>query len=771
MTFWEYVQNEKAQEALVKQIGIADKEQMMAVLRDGLQAIDKAIAIHSDTKEGTAAMTKLIDSSRDRNTVPAGEVLIDAILVSRKGQVVQELADQHSLPSEKVEDLLISVLPLYLHYYPEDWWEELHRSTSSKPKEKSAPVEDELDDFFKKLDEEDVTLNGGTRGDSSPASPEPQSERKQQFVNTGFSGTVQADVPLQGNQTLAINSNYYFWLEIGDQLIEDAIDEGPVIFDTTLIPDATQVSVVVSSFENHFEVDENADLGVLQIGEGQLITVAEQAASENDLKVSDEKVLARRLFFPLKTGAKEGVYRLLCNIYYENVLVQGREITAVVSASPKEKEDALSSQLTYKLTQVITKEALEKHPKNRLSLLLNEEGEGSHNFQFFGGKHFKNNSHFKDQEISNNLSNVRQVLRKVAWGSTDEWKVGTPYKYVDRDDKRMYKDLIRLASEGFRLYDVVFSRLGGQAVDQLKEMMLKPGHVQLALQTGASSVLPLAMMYDYLHDSGLNLNEYRICEVFQDAMDKGTALAETACFHGDCPHQEGDGDVVCPSGFWGFRHYLGFPHTVGANSYAPAEIFYQGKPSFSVGISTDPNFKMRDAHLNTLKDMVGTDNYQLASNRKDILRLLRKSDPQVVYFYCHGGLHKGKNLPYLEVGERGKGEIITRDNLQLGIKWPETTPLVFINGCHTTSVSPDQAINFVSGFVETSQAAGVIGTEITIFEPLATAFAEAFFKRFLDGESIGTAIRNSRLDLLQNGNPLGLVYVPFVTTGLQLVEE
>ena len=772
MTFWEYVQDEKAQDALVKQIGIADKEKMMAVLKDGLKAIDHAIAKHSDTKKGTATMTHLIDSSRNPQTVPGGAFLIESILEIERDQAVQELADQHSLPSEKVEELLISVLPLYLHYYPEDWWEELHRTPSSGPKEKGFPANDGIDDLFDQLNNGgSVVVDGSTRGDGSPASPEPASDGPQQFVSTGFSGAEQADVPWEKNKTLTTNTSFYFWLEISEELVEGAIDDATVTFDPGIIPDAKQVSVVISSFKDHFLVDDQADLGVLQIGDKQRVSVLEQATSKDSIPVGDEKVFDRRLFFPLKTQTREGVYRLLCNIYYENVMIQAREITAVVSAASKEKEDALSSFLTFKLDQVITKDALQKYPKHRLSLLLNDEEEGSHNFQFFGGKHFKNSAHFEGQEISNHLSIIRRALRKVAWGSVEEWQLSTPYRYVDRNDQRMAEDLFRLASEGFRFYDAVFNRLGGNSPSELKELMQEPGHIQLALQTGASSVLPLGLIYDYLLDTGLDLDEYRLCEVFQEAIDKGTPLTETACFHGECPHQEGDGDVVCPSGFWGFRHYLGFPHTVGSGSYAPAEIFYQDKPSFSVGISTDRNFKMRDGHLANLKDMVGDDNYQLASNRKDILRLLRKSDPQVVYFYCHGGYDKGRELPYLEVGDPSAGEIITRDNLQLGIKWPETTPLVFINGCHTTSVSPDQAINFVSGFVETSQAAGVVGTEITIFEPLATAFAEAFFKRFLDGESIGTAIRNSRLDLLQNGNPLGLVYVPFVTTGLQLVQE
>jgi hypothetical protein len=96
---------------------------------------------------------------------------------------------------------------------------------------------------------------------------------------------------------------------------------------------------------------------------------------------------------------------------------------------------------------------------------------------------------------------------------------------------------------------------------------------------------------------------------------------------------------------------------------------------------------------------------------------------------------------------------------------------VFINGCNTTSLEPKAAFDFVSSFVQEVHAAGVIGTEITVFEPLARAFAEAALERFLNGAPIGEAVRQARLSLLKDGNPLGLVYVPFVIGSLRLVSQ
>ena len=43
-------------------------------------------------------------------------------------------------------------------------------------------------------------------------------------------------------------------------------------------------------------------------------------------------------------------------------------------------------------------------------------------------------------------------------------------------------------------------------------------------------------------------------------------------------------------------------------------------------------------------------------------------------------------------------------------------------------------------------------------------------QRFLSGVPIGEAVRGTRLALLKAGNPLGLVYIPFVMASLRMVE-
>jgi hypothetical protein len=86
-------------------------------------------------------------------------------------------------------------------------------------------------------------------------------------------------------------------------------------------------------------------------------------------------------------------------------------------------------------------------------------------------------------------------------------------------------------------------------------------------------------------------------------------------------------------------------------------------------------------------------------------------------------------------------------------------------------LTPKLALSFADQFVRIAGAAGVIGTEITIFEPLARNFAEPFLAAFLQGgpeNSVGQLMKRFRLDLLQKLNPLGLVFTPYCYADLHL---
>jgi hypothetical protein len=143
---------------------------------------------------------------------------------------------------------------------------------------------------------------------------------------------------------------------------------------------------------------------------------------------------------------------------------------------------------------------------------------------------------------------------------------------------------------------------------------------------------------------------------------------------------------------------------------------------------------------------------------------LQRQDLHLIYFYCHGG-RKGSKT-WLGVGKNEK--LIPGDLVGWSVNWPTVHPLVFINGCHTVDVTPDDFVDFNKTF-SWCAASGVMGTEITIPESLARHFATGFLHRFLNGASVGEAIKDQRLAMLEYYNLLGLAYTPYCSANLRIV--
>ena len=602
----------------------------------------------------------------------------------------------------------------------------------------------------------------------------PEETDSERIVNTGFSPAETPSRLLSGNACLEPGQSYYFWLEVG-ALIAGSIEVSPTLLPVELLPEDAYLTVVLFSNPGGLELDPAADLGVLRLQASGDVLVARPAKIPPPI-ASQAEILATRLFFPVKAPASEGEYLLRVCIYHRGTLVQSREVRAKVARGGRAEVGALASRVDYTLSRSLAPDALRPLGEHKLSILLNDGEGGTHGFRFFGEGEYRRSATFDSHEVQSLITSLRGSLRRVSWGSSDAWKPGVPYRYdQEATFHSLLGDLIDLAKEGARAYDAIARRLGGDAKGEeaLRQSMRRPGLVQLALKESARLVLPLAMMYDHRLDTWLNPGDYHLCEAFQAATADGAPLEQKACFLGDCPSREDD-TAICPSGFWGFRHALGVPVTLAGDREASPDLedpLPRGEgPSVTVAVCTDPQMQERERHVRALLDLFEPARTRVAQTRRDALNALREAAAHIVYFYCHGGVEGPSGVPYIQVGPMNDPRI-GRDTLRNArILWSRPRSLVFINGCHTTDLEPDRAIDLVSGFVETAGASGVIGTEITVFEPLATAFAERFMEAFLrGGHSVGEAVRRARLSLLQKSlNPLGLVYVPFAVASLKL---
>ncbi|MFL5542073.1 MAG: hypothetical protein ACJ8J0_24010 [Longimicrobiaceae bacterium] len=618
-------------------------------------------------------------------------------------------------------------------------------------------------------DEEAASGNGGP-GDAPP------DEAPERHVETGFAREHDPGGWIDPASTLVAGERYWFWLEVTDQEVEGSIETSAEPIPQDLLEVGSRLTVVLFSLPGGLRLRKDAASGELKVAPDGTVRVERQPSRMKppaDARV--RALLERRLFFPVTAPREPGPHTLRCSLYRGQTLVQSRLVRALVADAPGTSAGALSSTLDYTLSRTLRPAYLESIPDHRLSLMVNRNEDGTHGF-FFKGKDedegaepFTGTGVVGELEVQARIERARKSMRKAAWGNEDHWAKGAADRYQDGavNLARLRDDLLSLAVAGLRLYRSTVTQLaeGPDRAVELHALMRTPGMVQIVNKVSPSFLLPASVFYDYdALDTGAPLSAvFELCPGFVQALqDADTPLERQPCFQGSCPSRE-EPRHVCPSGFWGFRHELGMPVSVQNGPEAAVAIEVRDA---AFGIAVYRGLQRRAQHELALQKLAKGWGWNYADTRDEAIELLHEKHSQIVYFYCHGGY--SNDAPYLQVGADGEG-LIHPETLKLDLRWKDPQPLVFVNGCETAAVAPEQAFQFVRSLVETHNAAGVIGTEITVFEPLASTFAEEFFDRFLVRKRpLGEAVRGARLALLKRGNPLGLVYVPFALAGLHL---
>jgi CARDB len=602
-----------------------------------------------------------------------------------------------------------------------------------------------------------------------PPAPEPEPPTEilpaaaARVVNTGFASAGEPAQPLDPALTLARGASYLFWLDIGPPVARSG-ERTPADLPWHELPPKPELTVAVYSLTGGYEafaLGQDADVGTLVVATSGRVEVGRQPGPDGD------PIARTRLLFPVRAPLVETDAQLRVSIYCRGTLVQSRLVTARVRAEPtREAGPGFESVLDYTLAPTLDPLHLSELPEPTLTVLLNKSA-ATHDFTFYGAGGFKTQSSFDVLEIQALIDAARGGLRRAAWGDEEDWREGRDYLYLRDDPDRLRRDLVELAKRGFRFYASIADRLaGGEDAFELSDRLAQPGSIQIASVESPRHLLPAALLYDYLgFDSTQPPDAYTLCPRFVRALAAGEALEEVECFSTAC-ESRGKATVVCPSGFWGYRHRLGMPVSVTDAPDSPVSIPY-GERGPSVVLAASTDFELLASHTEAVTRLCP--GLLTASTRAETLELMRRAGFHLLYFYCHGGVQD--RVPFLKVGGPGERGITGDLLFSERIRWSSPRPLVFINGCRTTALEPETAIELVSSLVRRAQASGVIGTEITVFEPLARDFAEAYLQRFLSGATVGEAVRGARLALLARGNPLGLAYIPFALESLRLVAE
>jgi hypothetical protein len=408
---------------------------------------------------------------------------------------------------------------------------------------------------------------------------------------------------------------------------------------------------------------------------------------------------------------------------------------------------------------------------------------------------------------------VQRTRDALSRASVDDRKL---YRYMYQqqpnagDPATLCDALWDVAREGWGIFDLLVPGEPEQA--RVRELLQSSGGVHAA-HIDVSSVIPWALLYDrkvydrksmhYPPGPGTPVYEVEraLCTRSMPAADGSMPNVECGKTAGCLLHPSEnerraknhrklvcEDTVICPRRFWGFTVPIEVPaqQVSGVPGKQPPALKSQIAASHPISIVAgfNPNLEFAKTHESKLEDIAENGGASLKpadSGRRDqLLDLLNFEEPDVVYFFCHGiatiTSDAGRTLgPSLDLGLGHKGGKGAADDVLeasdfAGKDWTHA-PLVLMNGCGTVGFSPYAPSTFIKQFIQGRKAAAVIGTEVTVWEVLATEFATAFLENFLGDKPSGEALLRARRALLSKHNPLGLVYTLYGSSSLSIAKR
>ncbi|MEU7907508.1 CHAT domain-containing protein [Actinoplanes sp. NPDC049118] len=621
---------------------------------------------------------------------------------------------------------------------------------------------------------------------TEPLGEEP-ARRPALWVNNGLADPVERRARPVG-RGLRTGADYLFWFEISDTPDPDSAERDPAEF---RLPDeataGARLQVTLSTLPDELAVRPGQETGELVVGAGGEVLVARQP--------DGSAPSGRRLFFPIRTPAAPGRHRLRCSLHHKGRLLQSRTLSAMVGPAEREQAWAVETTVDYLSGQALDPGALGAMKPIDLSIMVDDrEPTGGQTGLVIAQGAEVASIGMSSQALAQQVERCRAALRTASYSNSRLPEPGE-FHYDDYPGappvppEKFRRDLELIARRGSDAWVELGSRIaetfrrtgrshllseagppGYEHIPlwRLSTWLRRPRVIELANTADLQVLVPATMIYD----RPLALRgPLRICDAFQAALAAHTGLTTVECFRGDCPN-DGVEEVICPSGFWGFRHELGSPQSIGQTGGADASrdvplreltITYSGRPRCAVGRAGDfgrdhPEWVSR----------LGDGALKVRTDAVNLLGDLRRRDPEphLVYFYCHGDFSYG--MPMLHFDAAGR-DLIAATDLASRVSWPNSRPLVFLNACRSIATQPEHASNFIDALVRWAGASGIVGTEIITYERLAAAFAEQVLTEFvLHRRPLGEAMRTARLALLSRGNPLGLIYTAYAPPHLDM---
>ena len=462
----------------------------------------------------------------------------------------------------------------------------------------------------------------------SPAAvPEPPEPADQ--LNVGLVRADRPDRPIIRG-VVRTGTDHLVWVSIGPP-DADAVpgDRKPLNLES--VPDADLLTVLIFP-DQALTVPSAPCWGTFVMGPDRPLRVlrpAEQPA------VPAER-LDSRLYFTVRTPDQPGSHDVRILVYHRNVLLQARRLTLPVGGAGTR----LSVRTTYTLVRSPTAASVRELTPRRLCLYVNQSDNGSHQLCFSAqdGAELKyGRLTLEPDEVAGLFDPIRRGLRLASWQSADAWnpQLQHAYRYEKRENGRfaadvtqLEQDLFRLAKIGYEAWNTLtlgylISDPDGQGPglpppdvqqEDWQRLMRPPGIIQVAPAQGSKLVPPLAGLYDLDLDTELPASKLRLCPRAATLLRAGGDVAALECFEDGCP--EADDHTVCPSGFWGLRHEITVPPSLGQ---AAGTTFRTEAGPRTALVGTMPEHLLRGvtAHADKVRARFGPDNSRHVWSRED----------------------------------------------------------------------------------------------------------------------------------------------------------
>ena len=569
------------------------------------------------------------------------------------------------------------------------------------------------------------------------------------------------------NTCLAINRDYFLEINIGYPREESLVEERTNFPDKNLPKERSgnRIEVIVTSSD--LDVDSQSHFLTLP-RRGESFVCDCPAGEDHQCRRQDRKPF---LIVPFKTRKDLGILgEMDVRFLYKNNLLQHYTIEVFVDDIETEIPENNLADLKYTLDESLEHfKDLEEVDTNIFTDHQELNGKLYHRIAIKNKDTKPLSFRFSEDQMINAMKMLRKAFYDIHIEATDDGRVNLLDDENRKSIKEFKKDLMWLIDPAKHLYHMLYKDQDPDDVKEFKRFLQSPQSIQIARSRYSELTFPWAMIYDIPMDS--NTDDYHFCRLVEEWGQHADLI--TPATH-ECPfqHEHRALNTICPFGFWGFRHSLEQPPSAPKNGKLQKVIHAEkGGPRITAGIATNLNKDISDQHI----DNIGPD---VKVYSKVELRDALKNPLEILYFYVHGGRQNLPGditpLPILELGDKDYLEptdiSVWHETVWTYNNWQEDGPLVFINGCHTAEISPDQLISFVDTFTR-ANASGVIGTEITVHQNLAGEVAETFLGNFKNQMNVSDALHDVRIRLLKKGNLLGLVYTPYCLGELRLIKD